>query len=168
MKVPVPHHARRGARRGRRGSRTAARTPPTVRSAPGAARDEAERGATCRRRSAPWRCAAPILTASGTSGHDDELAAYGDLAELGAVVVKSLAAFAWKGNPAPRVAPAGEGMLNAVGPAGPRRRGVARRRAAAARARAARRSSRRIWGRTVDEFAAAAEALRGAPSSPSR
>ena len=32
----------------------------------------------------------PILTASGTSGHDDELAAYGDLAELGAIVVKSL------------------------------------------------------------------------------
>ena len=32
----------------------------------------------------------PVMTASGTAGHADELGAYFPLAELGAVVVKSL------------------------------------------------------------------------------
>ena len=45
----------------------------------------------------------PVMTASGTAGHGDELAAYFDLASLGAIVVKSLAAYEWPGNPAPRV-----------------------------------------------------------------
>jgi len=36
-----------------------------------------------------------VMTAAGTSGYGDELAGYGDLSQLGAVVVKSLAAFAW-------------------------------------------------------------------------
>jgi dihydroorotate dehydrogenase len=45
-----------------------------------------------------------VLTAAGTSGHGDELSGYGDLSELGAVVTKSLAAFEWAGNRAPRVA----------------------------------------------------------------
>ena len=34
----------------------------------------------------------PVMTASGTAGHGDELSAYVDLAALGAVVVKSLSA----------------------------------------------------------------------------
>jgi len=103
----------------------------------------------------------PVLTAAGTSGYGDELAGYGDLRALGAVVVKSLAAFAWEGNAAPRVAASGEHMLNAVGLAGP---GVA-----AWRERYLPDMERRgcdvvasIWGRTVEEFAAAAEAMRGA------
>jgi len=102
-----------------------------------------------------------ILTAAGTSGYGDELAGYGDLRALGAVVVKSLAAFAWEGNPAPRVSHSGEHMLNAVGLEGP---GVA-----AWRARDLADLERRgcdvvasIWGRTVAEFAQAAEAMRGA------
>jgi len=102
-----------------------------------------------------------ILTAAGTSGYGDELAGYGDLGQLGAVVVKSLAAFAWEGNAAPRVAASGEHMLNAVGLAGP---GVA-----AWRERYLPDLERRgcdvvasIWGRTVSEFAEAAEAMRGA------
>jgi dihydroorotate dehydrogenase (NAD+) catalytic subunit len=102
-----------------------------------------------------------ILTAAGTSGYGDELAGYGELGELGAVVVKSLAAFAWEGNAAPRVASSGEHMLNAVGLAGP---GVA-----AWRARYLPDLERRgcdvvasIWGRTVAEFGEAAEAMRGA------
>ncbi|MET1050458.1 MAG: hypothetical protein ABWZ55_12615, partial [Acidimicrobiales bacterium] len=37
----------------------------------------------------------PVMTASGTAGHGTELAAYQDLAQLGAVVVKSLAAGPW-------------------------------------------------------------------------
>ncbi|MDE3108119.1 MAG: dihydroorotate dehydrogenase [Acidobacteriota bacterium] len=103
----------------------------------------------------------PVLTASGTAGHGDELADYGELDQLGAVVVKSLASFAWAGNPAPRVSAVGTEMLNAVGLAGP---GVPAWRATslpALRARGARVVAS-IWGRSVDEFGAAARAMRGA------
>lgn len=57
----------------------------------------------------------PIMTASGTAGHGAELAAYVDLSELGAVVVKSLSAEPWSGNPAPRVHGTPAGMINSVG-----------------------------------------------------
>ena len=57
----------------------------------------------------------PIMTASGTAGHGAELAAYVDLSELGAVVVKSLSAEPWSGNPAPRVHSTAAGMINSVG-----------------------------------------------------
>jgi dihydroorotate dehydrogenase (NAD+) catalytic subunit len=108
------------------------------------------------------RLRSAILTAAGTSGYGDELAGYGELRELGAVVVKSLAAFAWEGNPAPRVAASGEHMVNAVGLAGP---GVAAWRAQYLPALEQRGCDvvASIWGRTVEEFAAAAEAMRGAP-----
>jgi len=107
------------------------------------------------------RLPSPVLTAAGTSGYGDELAGYGDLAELGAVVVKSLAAFAWEGNAPPRVAASGEHMLNSVGLAGP---GVEAWRATylpKLEARGARVVGS-IWGRNVDEFAQAADAMRGA------
>jgi dihydroorotate dehydrogenase (NAD+) catalytic subunit len=61
------------------------------------------------------RLANPVMTASGTAGHGAELGRYFDLAELGAVVVKSLSAEPWDGNPAPRLYPAAAGMLNSVG-----------------------------------------------------
>ena len=61
----------------------------------------------------------PVMTASGTAGYGTELAGYLDLSALGAVVVKSLAAFEWAGNPAPRLHPTAQGMLNAVGLQGP-------------------------------------------------
>jgi len=102
-----------------------------------------------------------VLTAAGTAGHGNELADYGDLRELGAVVVKSLAAFAWDGNPAPRVAASGEHMLNAVGLAGP---GVAKWREdylPALRVSGATVVGS-IWGRGVTEFAEAAELMAGA------
>lgn len=57
----------------------------------------------------------PVMTASGTAGHGDELGRYVDLAGLGAVVVKSLAADPWPGNTAPRVHETPAGMLNSVG-----------------------------------------------------
>jgi dihydroorotate dehydrogenase (NAD+) catalytic subunit len=103
----------------------------------------------------------PILTAAGTSGYGDELAGYGDLSSLGAVVVKSLAAFAWEGNAAPRVAASGEHMLNSVGLAGP---GVATWRAHYLPELEGRHCDvvASIWGRTVTEFGDAAEAMRGA------
>ena len=61
----------------------------------------------------------PLLLASGTAGYGNELGAYVDLSTVGAVVTKSLAPYEWAGNPAPRVHPAGPGMLNAVGLQGP-------------------------------------------------
>lgn len=104
----------------------------------------------------------PVLTASGTAGHGAELSAYVDLASLGGVVVKSLSAGPWPGNPAPRLHGAGPAMVNAVGLQGP---GVAawvvddlpRLRAAGATVIAS------IWGRTVEEYAAAAALLAGVP-----
>jgi len=45
----------------------------------------------------------PVMTASGTSGHGAELVPYLDLSALGAVVVKSLSAEPWEGNPPLRV-----------------------------------------------------------------
>jgi dihydroorotate dehydrogenase (NAD+) catalytic subunit len=55
------------------------------------------------------------MTASGTAGHGAELGGYVDLATLGAVVVKSLSAEPWEGNPPPRVHETDAGMLNSVG-----------------------------------------------------
>ena len=106
----------------------------------------------------------PVMTASGTAGHGAEFQAFFDLADLGAHVVKSLAAFEWTGNPAPRVHPAGLGMINAVGLQGP---GVMAwltddlpaLTAAGARVVAS------IWGRSVDEYRRAAELLADAPAS---
>ena len=107
------------------------------------------------------RLSSPVLTAAGTSGHGDELAGYGDLSQLGAVVVKSLAAFGWAGNAPPRVASSGMHMLNAVGLAGP---GVAawREHDLVTLRRRGARVVGSIWGRSVAEFAAAAELMRGA------
>ncbi len=101
------------------------------------------------------------MTASGTAGHGDELAGYGDVRELGAIVVKSLAVFPFEGNPAPRLATSGEHMVNAVGLSGP---GVSawRERYLPALERRGATVIGSIWGRTVDEFAEAAEAMRGA------
>ena len=58
---------------------------------------------------------APVMTASGTAGHGAEFAHYLDPASLGAVVVKSMKAGPWAGNPAPRVHPTAAGMINSVG-----------------------------------------------------
>ena len=105
----------------------------------------------------------PVLTASGTAGHGAELGRYFPLERLGAVVVKSLSADPWPGNAAPRVHEATAGMLNSVGLQGP---GVPAwldqelPGLLAARARVV----VSIWGRSVEEFAAAAKLLAGAPA----
>jgi dihydroorotate dehydrogenase (NAD+) catalytic subunit len=100
----------------------------------------------------------PIMTASGTSGHGTELAEYGDLSVLGAVVVKSLSVNPWPGNPSPRVHEVGTGMLNSVGLQGP---GLAAwleqelpdLTAAGARVVVS------IWGQSVSEYGRAASML---------
>jgi dihydroorotate dehydrogenase (NAD+) catalytic subunit len=106
----------------------------------------------------------PVMTASGTAGHGAEFQSFFDLDELGAHVVKSLAAFEWKGNPAPRVHPAGVGMLNAVGLQGP---GVAAWLAddLPALVETGATVVVSIWGRSVAEFRHAAELLTDAPAS---
>jgi dihydroorotate dehydrogenase (NAD+) catalytic subunit len=106
----------------------------------------------------------PVLTASGTSGHGTELAEYGALGELGAVVVKSLSVAPWPGNPAPRVHEVGAGMLNSVGLQGP---GLAAWVAddLPALHDAGSRVVVSIWGRSVADYAKAAELVGAAASS---
>jgi dihydroorotate dehydrogenase (NAD+) catalytic subunit len=61
------------------------------------------------------RLPSPILAASGTAGYGVELDRYVDLRQIGAIVVKSLSAQPWAGNPSPRMHMAPAGMLNSVG-----------------------------------------------------
>jgi dihydroorotate dehydrogenase (NAD+) catalytic subunit len=105
----------------------------------------------------------PLLLASGTAGFGAELAPYLDLAALGAVVTKSLAAFEWAGNPAPRLHPAGVGMLNAVGLQGP---GVAHwlTHELPALLDTGATVVASIWGRSVDDYRRAADLLAAAPA----
>ncbi len=105
----------------------------------------------------------PIMTAAGTAGHGAELSAHVELAELGAVVVKSLAHFAWDGNPALRVHGTPAGMINSVGLQGPGveawlRVDLPDLQQAGARVVAS------IWGRTVADYELAAKALADAPA----
>lgn len=100
----------------------------------------------------------PVLTASGTAGHSDELAAFFDLTTIGAVVVKSMAAFEWKGNPPPRLHAVDGGMINAVGLQGSGveqwiRDGLPRLTARGARVVAS------IWGFRESEYVEAAHSL---------
>ena len=107
---------------------------------------------------------APVMTASGTAGHGAELAPYMDLSALGAVVVKSLAPYEWAGNPAPRVHPAGLGMINAVGLQGSGVPFWLAEELPALIATGARVVAS-IWGRSVQDYAQAAAQLADAPSS---
>lgn len=103
----------------------------------------------------------PVLTASGTAGHGTELEAYFDLGSIGAVVTKSLSVDPWAGNPAPRVHETPAGMINSVGLQGPGVDAWLADELPALQATGARVVAS-IWGTTVDGFAGAAEALRGA------
>jgi len=104
----------------------------------------------------------PVMTASGTAGHGTELARYLPFDELGAVVSKSLAPFAWAGNPAPRVHPTAAGMINAVGLQGPGVAAWLEEDLPALEATGARVVAS-IWGRSVADYAQAAELLADAP-----
>jgi dihydroorotate dehydrogenase (NAD+) catalytic subunit len=110
------------------------------------------------------RLANPIMTASGTAGHGAELAAYGDLAALGAVVVKSLHADPWPGNPPLRVHETAAGMINSVGLQGPGVEAWLVHDLAALAATGARVVAS-IWGRTIDEYRRAADLMAAAPDS---
>lgn len=103
----------------------------------------------------PVELPSPILAASGTFGVGDEVARICDPTTLGAVTAKSQAAFAWPGNPPPRLAGLGAGMINAVGLQGDGVDVWVAHHLPALRARGARVIAS-IWGRSVAEFADAA------------
>src|SRR5437868_8050676 len=105
----------------------------------------------------------PIVAASGTYGHGDEVARLGDPARLGAVTAKSLSPYPWEGNPAPRVWEATAGMLNSVGLQNPGVEAWLEHDLPPLLARGAR-VIVSIWGRSVDDYAKAAAAL--APAVP--
>ncbi len=106
----------------------------------------------------------PIMPASGTAGYGTELSAYVDLSSLGAVVTKSLAHFAWDGNPALRTHGTHGGMINSVGLQGPgieawKRDQLPRLLASGARIVCS------IWGRSVDDYARAADLVADCPAT---
>ena len=106
----------------------------------------------------------PIVAASGTFGHGDEVARVCDPSRLGAVTAKSQASFAWEGNPPPRLHPATAGMVNAVGLQGHGVEHWVAHDLPGLRARGARVIAS-IWGHTVDDYRAAAEMLSSATTA---
>ncbi len=104
----------------------------------------------------------PVLLASGTAGHGTELSPYLNLGAVGAVVVKSLAVFDWEGNKSPRLYETPSGMINSIGLQGP---GIAywieeilpNLLATGAKVVLS------IWGRTLDDYYAAAEMCASLP-----
>jgi len=121
-------------------------------------RRDAVAGVDTRVQLGPLELPTPIVAASGTFGHADELARQCDPSRLGAVTAKSLAPYEWAGNPPPRLHMTPAGMLNAIGLQGP---GVEhwvghdlpKLRALGARVIAS------VWGRTTEEFGRAAKLL---------
>lgn len=63
----------------------------------------------------PLQLATPLIAASGTVGSVVDFAQMIDFSLYGAAVAKSVSGDPWTGRPAPRMAPAGAGMLNAIG-----------------------------------------------------
>ncbi len=104
----------------------------------------------------------PVMAASGTAGYGTELGAYVDLSSLGAFVTKSLAHFAWDGNPALRTHATHGGMINSVGLQGPgisawKEQQMPRLVDAGARIVVS------IWGRSVDDYRRASDLLADCP-----
>lgn len=57
----------------------------------------------------------PICTASGTFGYGFQFSGFYDVAKLGAITCKGVAAQAWPGNPSPRICEVTSGIMNSVG-----------------------------------------------------
>ena len=104
----------------------------------------------------------PVMTASGTAGHGAELARSFDLSAIGAVVVKSLSAEPWAGNPSPRVHQTPAGMLNSVGLQNPGVEAWLEHELPELAATGARVVAS-IWGFTVEAYEKAAGMLAGVP-----
>ncbi len=102
----------------------------------------------------------PLIGASGSFGHSDELFDVIDPAEVGAITIKSLAAFESPGNASPRLAPSEGAMLNSVGLPGPHiedwiKSDLSKLDLSNGRFIMA------IWGRSVDEYQKAAALISG-------
>ena len=63
----------------------------------------------------PVELRSPLVAASGTVGSVVDAVGAIDFSRYGAAVAKSVSGTPWAGRPAPRVAPAGVGMLNGIG-----------------------------------------------------
>ena len=63
----------------------------------------------------PVKLRSPLIGASGTVGSGVDFVAVANPGDYGALVAKSVASEPWNGNRPPRLAPAGTGMLNAIG-----------------------------------------------------
>jgi dihydroorotate dehydrogenase (NAD+) catalytic subunit len=63
----------------------------------------------------PITLRSPLIAAAGTVGSVVEMAKVADLAYYGAAIAKSVSGRPWPGRRPPRLAPAGAGMLNAIG-----------------------------------------------------
>jgi len=63
----------------------------------------------------PVRLTSPLIAASGTVGSVVDFANVIDFSVYGAAVAKSVSPEPWSGKTAPRMAPAGQGMLNGIG-----------------------------------------------------
>ncbi len=126
---------------------------------PGSRRQDANvESVDTRMRVGPIELPSPIVAASGTFGHGDEVARLCDPSRLGAVTAKSLAPYPWPGSPAPRLHLAPAGMLNAVGLQGPGVDHWVDHDLPALRALGARVIAS-VWGQTVEEFGKAAAML---------
>lgn len=106
------------------------------------------------------RLPSPVLVASGCFGFGREMARFLDLAQLGAVVTKSVSLEPRLGRPTPRMAETPAGMLNAIGLQNP---GVAAFRASELPflAKAGARVVASIVGRSAEEFGRVAEQFAG-------
>jgi dihydroorotate dehydrogenase (NAD+) catalytic subunit len=105
--------------------------------------------------------ATPLVAASGTVGSVWEFTRVADARAYGAMTAKSVSGDPWKGRPAPRLAPAGLGMLNGIGIQNP---GI--NAWAVDTAPRLKRVGTRVWGSAVGntpaEYARVAEGLSGA------
>jgi dihydroorotate dehydrogenase (NAD+) catalytic subunit len=105
----------------------------------------------------------PILTASGCAAAGRELHQFFDVADLGAVVTKSIMSQPRSGRPTPRMAETPSGMLNSIGLQGPGIESFIENDLAWLAKRGAR-TVVSIAGTHTDEFVAVARKLRGHPA----
>jgi dihydroorotate dehydrogenase (NAD+) catalytic subunit len=105
----------------------------------------------------------PVLTASGCAAAGQELHQFFDVADLGAVVTKTIQRHARSGRPTPRMAETPSGMLNSIGLQGPGIDAFLREDLPWLAQRGAR-VMVSIAGGTTDDFVALARQLYGNPA----
>jgi dihydroorotate dehydrogenase (NAD+) catalytic subunit len=100
----------------------------------------------------------PLIGASGSFGHSNELFDVIDPGIVGAITIKSLAPFTSPGNVSPRVAAVEHGMMNSVGLPGPH---IAEwvKDSLPILEKSNGRFIMALWGRSLDEYSQAAEIL---------